>query len=301
MLYANDTVGGRVKASPKARATCPTCNSQMIAKCGRTVVWHWAHEATDECDPWSEGETLWHAAWKSRFADSEVTIRRPVGGVETSHRADAVTPRGTVIEFQHSTISAEDIEDREWFYRDMVWVLDATDAFRRSRIELDHHSPDQGSPYCNFVWMRRRRSFDGASATVFLDLGVAFRDVGKPFHKAAAWWDDEDGGLRDGLRRAPGIWQRIEIAPLLIEIKKRSEAAGWGHAMTHSEFCRRFGGACSRDERRTKSLRMVSGPDCFVYGKRCQYISFDRCSEDRAAYGRPYQWCEEELKEGVTT
>jgi hypothetical protein len=46
-----------------------------------------------------------------------------------THRADIVGNRGKVIELQHSSIPPDDINARENFYGDMIWVFDATGRF----------------------------------------------------------------------------------------------------------------------------------------------------------------------------
>jgi competence protein CoiA len=236
MLYAINETGDRVTATPQASASCPMCLSPLVAKCGRTVAWHWSHCSLKDCDEWAEGETPWHLAWKSRFADSEVTITRN----GKSHRADVVSSRGKVIEFQHSTISAEEIEEREEFYGDMVWVLDVATAYSNSRIGLDQRWPEAGEPYCKFKWNRRKTSFDASARPIFLDLGLASCDVGDGFFKQSQWWDDS--GLKDGVRRESGRWARTVVSHFLLEIKKSTDRFGWGRLVSRSDFCRRFGG-----------------------------------------------------------
>ena len=88
-----------------------------MAKCGEIVSWHWAHISKD-CDPWSEPESEWHRGWKQLFPAQMQEV------VVGAHRADVLTNRG-VIEFQHSTISPQEIKERESFYGKMVWVVDA--------------------------------------------------------------------------------------------------------------------------------------------------------------------------------
>jgi len=111
---SNDT---RIKASPEQKAICPVCKSPVMAKCGDVNVWHWAHQVGGDCDPWSEGETQWHINWKNLFQKEwqEVVIGQ--------HRADIKTPT-TVIELQHSPISAAEICEREIFYDNMIWLFD---------------------------------------------------------------------------------------------------------------------------------------------------------------------------------
>lgn len=298
MLYAVNESGERVLATPKKQASCPSCGASMVAKCGRTVVWHWAHESIGDCDSWSEGETHWHAAWKSRWANNEVAIERSLSGVLQRHRADAMTPCGTVIEFQHSTISAEQIEERERFYGDMIWVIDATPAFRGSRVCLNRQNPQSGSPFCKFRWLHRKRSFDSATAPVFLDLGMAFDDIGDSFWKKSPWWDDGIDGLRDGVRRSEGVWTRSVAATYLLEIKKRTDGFGWGRLVTHRDFCLRFGAASPPSSEAVRCVRKLcepySGFDGYAFcGMQYPFIPAAVVSSS------PYGWCKEERSKGA--
>ena len=119
MLYATKD-DQKIRPQPGMRAKCPACGDDVIAKCGGVKVWHWSHLAAD-CDPWSEPETEWHLTWKERFPQE---CREVVIG---NHRADVLTKSGIVIEFQHSSISTEEIEERESFYGErMMWVIDAS-------------------------------------------------------------------------------------------------------------------------------------------------------------------------------
>lgn len=66
MKYA--FVGGtRVQVEPKLRGVCPPCESEVISKCGKRVIWHWANQSRSSCDPWWENEAAWHRGWKNRF------------------------------------------------------------------------------------------------------------------------------------------------------------------------------------------------------------------------------------------
>ena len=46
------------------------------------------------------------------------------------HRADIMGNGGLVVELQHSSISPEEIQQREAFYGNMIWLFDATFRFR---------------------------------------------------------------------------------------------------------------------------------------------------------------------------
>ena len=290
-------------ATPKAVGSCPLCDSQVIAKCGSMVVWHWAHASLADCDLWSEGETDWHAAWKSRFSRTEETITKQIGGSVVKHRADAVTSRGRVIEFQHSSISAEEIRERERFYGDMIWVIDGCEAYFKNRVGFISVRPADGQEYVKFKWKSRKRSFDNAEAPVFVDVGMAFIEVGEQFIKHKDWWDDCDDGLRDGIRRHQGVWQRIIQTHCLLEIKKRSEGFGWGRLVPHDDFCTRFEGESVGPFRYRRALRLQSAhwsDDGFTYAH-----GVDPWCQTKWGRSRPWHsWCHEILnpsKDGAET
>jgi len=161
MQYGLNINGRKIEAMPGMTALCPTCGETVIAKCGKVVVWHWAHQARADCDLWFEPETLWHREWKSLFNDVEVTIEKR----GQRHRADAVTAYGVVIELQHSAISPEEIQEREKFYGQMVWVFDIQDAYLNDRFLL----ADQGT-HVTFRWKHPRKSLLAAKKSVYLDL-----------------------------------------------------------------------------------------------------------------------------------
>jgi hypothetical protein len=124
MQFALNQFKERIKPTPKAIGFCPSCGSPLIPKCGQILCWHWSHKTLD-CDPWYEPESEWHRNWKSLFPDDwqEVTMG--------NHRADIKTPRG-VIEFQASSISSTEVQEREEFYGKMIWVVKA-DTFDLER------------------------------------------------------------------------------------------------------------------------------------------------------------------------
>lgn len=122
-----------------SQAVCPNpdCSDPMIPKCGEIYTWHWAHKSGHDCDDWGEPETQWHREWKDRFPEDcqEVIIRGSGKWEGVVHRADVAIPGGPVIEFQHSSLSADQIREREDFYTDnwgsMVWVVDGSEFMDR--------------------------------------------------------------------------------------------------------------------------------------------------------------------------
>jgi competence protein CoiA len=118
--------GKRTEASKGARGECPSCGSDVIAKCGQVKVNHWAHIGKRNCDSWWEKETEWHRAWKNNFPIEWQEIPMPDELTSEKHIADVRTSHDLIIEFQHSHIDPEERYSREKFYQNMVWVVDGT-------------------------------------------------------------------------------------------------------------------------------------------------------------------------------
>lgn len=169
--------GVRAEATPKGRGTCDHCGSEMIAKCGRVVVRHWAHRNREACDSWWESETIWHREWKDRFPRAWQEVSHADGETGETHIADVKNPFGLVIEFQHSVLAAEERIAREAFYGDIIWVVDGL----RNELDASHfkmglgREPLQRDPLAfPIAWWSRSRllhTWSQATAKVYLDFG----------------------------------------------------------------------------------------------------------------------------------
>ena len=129
--------GEKSEATKGAKGLCPSCGSELIAKCGEVKINHWSHKGKRNCDPWWENETEWHRAWKNEFPTKwQEVIRYDENGEK--HIADVETQTGWVIEFQHSYLKPEERRSRNIFYKKLVWVVDGsrrkTDQKQFSRI-----------------------------------------------------------------------------------------------------------------------------------------------------------------------
>lgn len=164
MSWAVDERDNPVKLAEGARAICTTCRGVLRAHCGDVLTWHWHHEGAD-CDPWYEPETAWHQSWKSEFPEEWREVTR------APHRADVITTRGLVIEFQHSSLSYSDYEKREQFWGGLVWVFDARDwFFPNFDIRM---RPDK----LTFRWKQPRQSMFGIQRPLFLDTGKEIFEI----------------------------------------------------------------------------------------------------------------------------
>lgn len=181
---------GRIRPSPGAHATCPCCDKEVIAHCGEVMAWHWAHRSAD-CDPWSEPESQWHLNWKERLA----SIGAMTEVVCNNHRADAIIynpdnpKKGVVIELQNSSISAAEIIEREKFYGNMVWMVNAED-FQDNLI----FKPKDN--YYTFRWKHPRPSWYSAKKPVLLvdddtDTCFLIKKIYPHISKGEIAWDEQ--------------------------------------------------------------------------------------------------------------
>jgi len=118
--------GKRVEATESGEvAKCSACKGDVKAYCGHIVVWHWKHISKEECDIWWEPETEWHRNWKDNFPKEwqEIVHFDEMSGEK--HVVDIKTDKGTVIEFQNSPLSIDELRQREFFYKELVWVVNA--------------------------------------------------------------------------------------------------------------------------------------------------------------------------------
>ncbi len=180
MKYALNREDSLVLATPGAEARCPVCRERVHSKCGELLTWHWSHEATLDCDPWFEPETVWHRNWKS-YADPE-RVEVPM----QQHRADIVSRDQTVVELQHSPIGPEEVRERENFYGRMVWLIDGSPFEGNFRVTLE------GSA-CRFVWVHARPSWLASISPKFIHgfaLGRYVRQVVPPIKRPQWVWTE---------------------------------------------------------------------------------------------------------------
>lgn len=134
--------GERTEASPGERGLCPGCENQVLAKCGPMVAWHWSHAPARHCDPWWENETDWHRTWKGYFPAEWQEVFHVDSETGERHIADVKTPAGMVLEFQHSPMELDELQSRESFYGDMLWVVDGARFSKNLHIANKLPPPD---------------------------------------------------------------------------------------------------------------------------------------------------------------
>ncbi len=144
MMFALNEQDERIEASKKSIAKCPLCKSEVIAKCGEIKIWHWAHKNLEDCDVWTEPESLWHREWKNKVYSECCEVK--IG----NHRAD-IFFNNLVIELQNSLISPESIIERERYYKNMIWLFNAEEFAENISIRPKDN-------YVSFRWRYPRKS-----------------------------------------------------------------------------------------------------------------------------------------------
>jgi len=168
--------GKKSEATKGAKGLCPSCGSELVAKCGEERVNHWAHKGNRNCDPWWENETDWHRDWKRHFPiDWQEVIH--IAETGEKHIADVKTEQGWVLEFQHSYLNPEERRVRDAFYPKLVWVVN---GLRRKRDRLQFRQVlNESTPLSMNPHMLRARfpeecrllkDWLGCSAPVFFDF-----------------------------------------------------------------------------------------------------------------------------------
>lgn len=144
-------------ASKKESYYCWACEKPLVLKKGRIIQPHFAHQPKENCgDGWSHpSKTKWHQQMQALFNTTEKLMEDKETGER--HIADAVY-QDIVFEFQHSQITAEEVQSRTAFYNQqgyrVVWVVDVCKQIDKGSID----SIDTG--HVLFTWKRPYRMFD---------------------------------------------------------------------------------------------------------------------------------------------
>lgn len=152
---------------------CPICGERLIIRAIDSVAvkTHFAHKRGYKCpDDFSHDMSEWHLNWQKQFPEQyrEVIIEK--NGIK--HRAD-ICINNTVIEFQHSPITSEEISKRNDFYlscgHNVVWVFDADDQIKNW---LDGSIDPMQCESGDLCWKRAKQQFTkkmSPSVKVFLN------------------------------------------------------------------------------------------------------------------------------------
>ena len=173
MIIALDENQCRVVASKAKKGSnyfCQGCGNPLCLKQGKIRRPHFAHLSDTPCE-FTTNKTEWHYEWQECFGLDNSEIVFSYG--KFKHIAD-IQIGDTVIEFQHSNISAEDVAERNKFYEfwglHVVWIFDI-----RKELENDSFRCYQKRPGNNWLyeWDKPSKSVLRAldtCSTVFLQV-----------------------------------------------------------------------------------------------------------------------------------
>jgi hypothetical protein len=154
------------------RAHCPGCRGDVYARLPPGVTRHWAHLPLPDgqerdCDHDAGEMTEWHRSWQYTRTDPNF-----IEVVRGDFRADVINAGDFVIEFQHSGLSPEKVEQREQFWGRGLWVVDGTERDGYNSISV-MRKPTQAAddPWRSYRWPRSPSLLFRAKWPCWIDLG----------------------------------------------------------------------------------------------------------------------------------
>lgn len=154
---------------------CPICKKEVLQKRGQIKTHHFAHFPNSNCfDSWHYEMSSWHYNWQNKFdiKDQEIikTFQNKI------HRADVLIEKEkTVIEFQHSNISIDEFEDRNYFYNKLgykvIWLFDMREEFSNNNIgHLDNDDNNEKYYYLYPKKIFSNFDFKSNKVTLFFQI-----------------------------------------------------------------------------------------------------------------------------------
>lgn len=134
--------GVRHEAFINGKGHCEFCLKETIAKCGKKNIFHWAHKNTEHCDSWWENKTQWHRDWQNKFPKNWQEVIHYDAETNEKHIADIKTKDNTIIEFQNSIISLDEVIKRENFFKKIIWVVNGAKFAKRFLVLDKLPNPD---------------------------------------------------------------------------------------------------------------------------------------------------------------
>jgi len=227
MEIALDDQKNRIYPSPNLEGYCPICSEKLIPKCGTIKVWHWSHQNKTDCDNWYEPETIWHKEWKDQF---DIKNREVVIG---KHRAD-IFYNNLVIELQNSSISAEEIIERENFYKNMLWILNGSSLGKNILLKYKEEKN-----YYTFRWKHPPKSWWVSEKQIYVDLNPKINKLKRELNYKVKEYQEYgfDSTVIDisYLKKEINILKETPIL-LIKKIYKSVPCGGWGYLISKRQL-----------------------------------------------------------------
>lgn len=282
MFIAKDKEGNNITIEEAVRGGeyfCPICDGAVIvkAKGSEAVREHFAHKNKTECDSWNYDMSEWHRAWQNFFPKEcqEVIVQKD--GIK--HRADVLI-NNTVIEFQHSPITAEEIAERNRFYTEcghkVVWVFDAEGKINNKNESVNTLDPCLCAE-TDLCWKRPKREFSikmPENVTVYLQYRTSI--LGSESSEPEQGFD-----LLLLLKRTDS--KQIEFYKTIDWIEKPNKIVG-GYIFNFS-FLKEYGAPLPENFSCPTITEIIQNIECW----RLQKIEKQRAYEQQMANRQPKQ------------
>ena len=120
-----------------------------------------------------EKEGIWHKNWKSNFKQKEIPFNKK-GTQKKDRRADVhLAKYKKVIEFQHSPISREEVNERKFDYmchdHKIIWIIDGNNFIKHTKLE---HS--------NRIYLEFERLWKFES---FIEYNIVYIDINEEIYR----------------------------------------------------------------------------------------------------------------------
>ena len=198
MEYAINKENRRIHAEDACKSEeyfCPACGEKVIPKQGEFNAWHFAHQASSCSDAWHYDMSEWHKEWQDRFPEDNREVVISHDG--ETHRADVRIGR-FVIEFQHSPITLEEVQQRNSFYTgagyDLIWVFDVTEQYHGKVIEFAGESDEK------LHWKHPFQSISCIVPQNSPHVALILQLTGKEYDETFDWLANVDWAIPDGNR-----------------------------------------------------------------------------------------------------
>ena len=194
MFYALNEKGIRIDACEAVKGQnyfCPICNNRVILKQGSINIDHFAHESNVCEDNWNYDMSGWHKRMQNYFPkDAQEVVVNYKG---KKHRADVLID-DVVLEFQFSSITAAEYEERNEFFASagyrLAWV------FNLSQISDENLYPSDEKDNM-MIWKHPMRIFanseylgeNNKKFALWFSFGGTeeFKSLGKEYLERVVW------------------------------------------------------------------------------------------------------------------
>ncbi len=142
--YINDcdtciTITDYIKNRNNYTNTSLRCSNshELIFVNGVKVKSYFRHKNSNDVDS-SSPMTEWHCEWQSNFPITEIEFKKKCESQIKNRRADVVLNDYNVIEFQHSLITKQEVDNRCHDYKlhgkDILWIIDGNTGIKINEL-----------------------------------------------------------------------------------------------------------------------------------------------------------------------